>query len=97
MQKVSPLIKQIAQLLDARLQTVETNIRAEIAASEKKMVGKLNEDITLTEKRMTGKLNEDMRASEKRLTRKLEVIEDKIDSKIEDLDQRIERIDTKTL
>jgi hypothetical protein len=61
MQKVDPLIKQIAQLLDARLQTFEVNIKGEIKASEERMTKKLQN----VEDKLDGKLTD----HEKRITR----------------------------
>lgn len=43
MQKPSPLIKDIAQLIDARSKTLEINLKAEIKASENRVRAEVQE------------------------------------------------------
>ena len=83
--------------MDARFKTFETNIKAEITATEKRTSEKLNEEIKASEERTVIKLNENIRSSEKRMTRRLDVIEYKIDTKTEDLDRRVERLEAKIM
>ena len=75
MQKLDPIVQQMGQLIDARIKTLEVNLKAEIKESEG---------------RVTRNLRGEIKESEERLTRKLQVFEDKLDGKVGALEVRVE-------
>lgn len=78
MQRISPLIKQIGQLIDVRIKTLKINIIAEIKDSEE---------------RVTKSLKAEIKEAEQRLAKKLQAVEDKLDKKISDHKVRIEKLE----
>lgn len=71
MQKISPLIKQIGQLIDVRIKTLKINIVAEIKASEEKVTKELRSEIKASEEKVTKDLRAEIKASEERTTKQL--------------------------
>lgn len=104
MQQINPLLKQIGQLINARFQTFETVIKAEInavvSASEKRVTKNLREEIKTavkaSEERVTKNLRVVIKASEERVTKKIQIMEDKLDGKIHNHEARITRIEEHT-
>lgn len=64
MQKVDPLVKQIVQLVDARLKTFGTNIKGEIIAAVNASEERMTKKMQSIEDKLDGKVNK----HEKRIT-----------------------------
>lgn len=79
------MVKQIGQLIDARFQTFETVIKAEINAVEDRVTKNLRAEIKASEERVTQKL-----------TKKLQAVEDKLDGKLNNHGKRIEKLERHT-